>query len=324
MSELSEGQTENDIVRQFREIANIPDATSTFGVQVGSVFVTVRYSGGSGSFLELSAAYPRAPREPAPGALSQGGGYRSGASQPVVRSHRPMRVSLRSETERDRSAKRESVVREFQTGDAAFDDAVYVDTPSSDEVLAALLKPREVRDGLRVMLAEGARHVVIDGDDTARVVMTLFTFASATHDEQRARRMLDAFAAVVQHVPYVAPTGESHAPALEVTALWVVSGFAFTLLLFGAPIFFALAPARCVVSDADGRSFTCAGTGCCEGPTQGLLAGALVGSAIAWFVSKIYKGRSDSHTHRTVARVAVTFLVTVFAVFAFSLARWSP
>lgn len=319
---LSEGETESDVVRQLRALAKVPDDVNTFTIQRRSVAVDVYYASGSGSHVSLTAPYPTGPRERAPDPSAQGGGYRTAAAEPVVQGIRPLNIVLKPETASERDAKAQLITREFQTGDDTFDDLVFIDTPTNDEVLAVIFKQPEVRAAIRTLLAEGLRSVLIDTPSAATISASIYGFAHAKHDAQRAERMVEAFATLVEHIPYVAPSGEARAPDRAAGLLGLASIPAALLFFGGAPLFFGLAPERCLVSSGDGQSFVCTGHHCCEGPALGLFVGLLAGVVLAIVFGAQFSGKSDSHTNRTMAHVVVTFLVTAVSFFAFSLVLW--
>lgn len=66
-------------------------------------------------------------------------------------------VLLRRERASDRMGKQLGFNREVQLGDPAFDDAAYIDTAESDEVVRALLERPDVRAAVLAVLATGYR-----------------------------------------------------------------------------------------------------------------------------------------------------------------------
>jgi hypothetical protein len=79
------------------------------------------------------------------------------------------RVVLRRETEEDRVAKTEGLTRELQTGDAAFDEKVFVASDAPELDLRRLLESAERRSAVLSLLAFGERVVFAEDGIHARV-----------------------------------------------------------------------------------------------------------------------------------------------------------
>ncbi len=68
-------------------------------------------------------------------------------------------LELRKEDDADRTGKRRGINRELQTGDAPFDEAVYVDSDASDDDVLRVLASARVRGAALALLEGGASAV---------------------------------------------------------------------------------------------------------------------------------------------------------------------
>ncbi len=84
------------------------------------------------------------------------GAYREGA-----RGHLAVRpaIIMRRETRNDRFGKRLGLNREIQTGDAPFDEAVYLETDSPEEDVRLTLAGEGVHEAVRKLLTSGVSRV---------------------------------------------------------------------------------------------------------------------------------------------------------------------
>ncbi len=289
---------ELDLVGAIRRLADPahtrPDAEA-FVVRSGELDIDVRYTGGSSSSLTLSARYDVAARR-APDGTRQAGSYRDPARGALV-AVRPMAIHLRAEQAADVDAKAAGINREIQTGDAAFDAAVYVSSPGDDEaVIGAVLGP-EVRRGAAALLALGVGRIAIDDDD-GRVEARLVGFLSDKPSAERGPAMIAAFAELLRGLPVVQRAAGGHPPDPWRRRLQ----WGGVLALLG---FIALMPVYMVV----------AGTvGCTEGGSEdgeinlkpgcstplllavvaAVILGALGAALATAFVSPHLRGRSSS------------------------------
>lgn len=222
---MSEDSYESALVTELQALAGAASGTHEFAVVVGGQAMTVRYRQWSSSPSELSLA---APYDQA---------VRAGRAAPLV-AVRPLAIELRPERGEDRAAKREGINREWQTGDPAFDAAVYVSTPTENAaVLAAVLGP-EVRRAVLELFALGFRRVCVDDDGVVRAEVTEFVIHAP--QQGRGRLAVDAFSRVLSSLPAVVASGGSHpAPPFAGTTrtlgrLAVLFGVLFTLLFAGA------------------------------------------------------------------------------------------
>jgi hypothetical protein len=286
------------LVEQLRALARVSEHENRFDILYRGRVVHVHFSPGSTDSLDISTDMPAA------GAV-QGGGYRD-ARRPVLVAPRPLGVTLRKETSADRGAKREGINREVETGDAAFDAAVYVDSQSEDHVLLTLLASPEVRGSAMALLESDCRSIQIDHTD-GRINLPIIEFLSRTPDQQRAARIVHNLVCLAEGLPAVQASG---APApTNPACLPVVSGCVLAFAgMIGVPILYmANSPGKCMESDEDGTSLVCsAGLECCTPGAVGTLIGAGIALPLLLVVlPRLIRGRSDSSTWLLSARVAL-------------------
>jgi hypothetical protein len=305
---------ESDLIAAFRKLAN--KAGDEFSVTRRGTSVDVQYSGGSSSSLALSTSYDRAAK-----AVLTGDGkaalYRESAKGGALVSVRPMLIKLREETASDRDGKAEGINREHQTGDAKFDESVYVDSPTTDpKILDAVLGP-STREGAMKLLSLGFHTIVID--DEARCVKALFNaFASREPGETRADEMLDAFVALVSDLPSVKASAGTH-PERPLAAFNVGFGILAGIAAVGSiPAYFMMAAAHdCTETsdDEDGQSLK---SGCGEPGGIAFVVGFIVAAVVVLvarpWLKRRYSGQSSSHSQITAA-TWVIFALTLFGCF---------
>lgn len=205
---MSEDSYESALVTELQALAGVASGTHEFAVGVGGQAITVHYHQWSSgpSDLSLVASYDdaaRVGRAPQPGAY----GHHDVTRAPLV-AVRPLAIELRPEHGEDRAAKRDGLNREWQTGDPAFDAAVYVSTRTdSPHVLAAVLGP-DMRRAVLELFSLGFRRVCIDEDHLVRAEVTEFVI-QAPH-QGRGRLAIEAFARVLGSLPAVVASGASH------------------------------------------------------------------------------------------------------------------
>jgi hypothetical protein len=316
----SESECESNLVRQLRTLAGAPEGNAKFVVVTNTVKVFVAYSSGSGSHVRFSVAYGQAPQKIVP--PSAEGGYRAKpTAASTLRAGRPMNILLRSETPDDVDGKRQGIAVEFQTGDAAFDDEVYINTDTPHEVLNQVLASRALREAVIRLFREGISYVTLD-DDGSMISCSLYTFAHRKHDGTRAERILSAMATLALETPPVEESGELAPPPQAPWLDWIAVAGGF-ILFFGVPIYLALVPGRCwdPSSDGDGSSLVCR-PGCCEPMWQGLLLGLLLAIPFATLLSARIRGRSDSHARRSLAGGAIAWFVVTMTMCLYGIVRW--
>lgn len=310
-----EDDAESALVGELRALAGAggrrddSDDGGRFELRWEGRTILVTHNAGSSSSLTLRVAYDDVAGAGHPALVGPsvgGGAYREAPSRAPLRAPRPLAIALHHETPADTRAVAEGVRREHQTGDHAFDAAVFVDTPTTDDaVLAAVLGP-EVRSGVLSLFALGFHRVVIDDailDGPGFVEAYLWSFASKDPPAERAARSLDAFTRVLDHLPAVTPSGEAHAPPHPGGWTRVLGWVGAVGLVAGAPAWWLVATAaRCT----EGWSLL---PECASHSAVALLV-ALVGGAIASRIARPglirrFGERSGSFVPIMVARAKV-------------------
>jgi hypothetical protein len=193
-----EDDAENALVAELRALAGGPEG-DRFVISRRGRSITVTHNSGSTSSLTLRASYDAAAR----------------ADQGLV-APRPLDIVLRSDAPHE-------LPTAYRTGDARFDGAVFVDTPTTNQQVLAVVLDAEVRAAVLALFALDFHRVTIDTQcalDGADVVEAyLWTFASSEPPHARAARALDAFSDILDHLPKIASSGEE--PAFPKTPLWV-------------------------------------------------------------------------------------------------------
>ncbi len=153
-----------EIERRFRELAKDLGAREEgggFALEMDEQPFTLRLSDARGSANGLELETPVEAKD-APPSLRPG-------ARPAIEG-RPW-VLLRRENWADRLGKRLRINREVQTGDAAFDDAVYLESDASDADVARVLGAPEVRRRILQLFAQGCQQVSIN-DGGPRLAVT--------------------------------------------------------------------------------------------------------------------------------------------------------
>jgi hypothetical protein len=137
---MSDSDEVGELARQILDLSRDPSCReTTFVVDHAGWVIEVNYTCGSSAGLTLRAPYDHPARTASPERAL--GGYR-GAVRPLMAA-RPLDIELRPEGRGDVAAKQQGLSVEWQSGDAAFDAAIYVSTPTTDAaVLAAVLCER--------------------------------------------------------------------------------------------------------------------------------------------------------------------------------------
>jgi hypothetical protein len=300
---LSEGDAENELVRELRAIAKAGESDD-FTITRDGVGVRVSYSSGSSSHANLSVAYTRGAAAPTIASPT----YRGGPVR-APRAPRPLRIELVPERSTHLMTKESGVDREVQTGDAAFDREVYIDTRAPDEAVLFTLAPEEVRAAVRALFATGVQRVRLDED--GRHTAHISTFASREAKPGRGAKMVDAMVALARHVPWIESAGDP--PPDRLKSIGATLSVAAVVGFFAqAFVAFPLAPAGCVTSDDDGSSLHCievAGSNCCAPLGYGALFGIPLGLVIAILAVRSIRGRSDASDLRMTVGFGVFGLV---------------
>lgn len=207
-----EDDAEASLVAELRALAGSP-AGERFVVSWRGRSITVTHNAGSSSSVTLRARYDAVARSDHPAlaaADTSEGTYRAPPrSDRALVAPRPLGIVLRNDAPRGlRTA--------YETGDRRFDDAVFVDTATTDrEVLAAVLGP-EVRAAVLALFELGFLRVTLDDwcplDGPDVVEAYLWTFASREPPRERAARCLDVFVIILDHLPKLASSGDEPAP----------------------------------------------------------------------------------------------------------------
>jgi hypothetical protein len=228
-----------------------------FELEVDGVAIRVRATGEDSEFVELSAPYRGRP--PA-------GDYRGGGIEHLA-GPRPLAIELSPESDDDRRAKQSGISREVQTGDAAFDETVYVTSARSDRLVHAVLASSDLRRAVLTLFDAYFDQIVIDDDDANITARRNFT------GRIDAAALAHAFATIANEVPIIEPTR-------RVRTGWITSALGVLVLCvpFAVGVALMAAPARWVL--------------------PGGLAGGLVGTGVGWLIALTQRGRSDSHVRR--------------------------
>jgi hypothetical protein len=285
---------ESALVSEFRALARAPSSASQFDIDHDGARIRVEYTSGSSSSISMSARYDTHAKDThvRPGGTA---GYRQSARR-TLRAPRPMRILLRRESAADKNAKAEGLNREFQTGDASFDDAVYIDSPTTDaELLAEVFGPG-VREGAAALIAMGFANVSIDDQD-GRVSATLVSFSSAAERDGRAAEMVEAFALVLSGLPAVQPSGAGPKDGLAWPIVFAAAVAGLVGIAAPAAYMAMAAAVGCTVPGSEDGD-TNLKPGCCE---PGLVALAIAAAAglVAMRLARAYfkpriSGRSNS------------------------------
>lgn len=277
---------------ELRELARAPEDATTFDLACEGVTFRVVYSGGSSSSLTLSASYDAV----AKAGVAEGGReahYRVSAKGGVLAAIRPMSIKLRRESSTDRAAKSEGINREHQTGDAAFDEDVYVDSPTIDATVLQTVLSERVRAGAMELLSLAFDSISIDDGD-GRVTAVLSAFMKLRDVPARASRVAHAFASLLSGLPPVRHSGGAHPPRSALPKVMAVLGF--VLLIASPALLFVIAGAHdCTqpASDGDGQSLKDG----CGGPAQAaFVVAAVVGSIAAIVARAIARPRLAGHS----------------------------
>lgn len=219
---------------------------------------------------------------------------RASAGQPPLVATRPLSIELRKENIADVSAKDGGVSYEWQASDPAFDDHVYVSTPTSEPaVLARVLNPA-VRAGVLQLMQLGFERILID-DDGKLEARAPAENLKPSWEADRAERVVASFCQIAAHVPPLQHSGQKRArPPLAgwSTAMFLIGGAGWVL---SVPLFALVGE---LLHKAAGRD---AAHHVAVLPVLGCLALALVvgfyaGRGYGRRVERLAMGRSDAHT----------------------------
>jgi hypothetical protein len=291
---------ESAIKKELRAIGEAK-ALEDFVVRIGGLPIAVHMVSGSSSSVTFSVAYDLA----AKGHIGAQG-YRAAAQLSAIR---PLKIHLSREQPTHREAKAEGINVEHQTGDRAFDEAVYIDTPTTSDVLSHVLG-MEVREAVLALFASEMTSIMID-DDEGNVRAQIVSFTDlAPPLPGRGRMMIEMFARLAHALPPVARRSGEHAgDALAAPTNW--------LAIVGVIAFFASWPFFFLVTGKDlcpndeltlGEAMRC-GTVGLIGLAVGAIAGVLAVSMAKPWTRAMHGGTSSSG-----ARIQLFLISLFFAV----------
>ncbi len=198
--------TEVTLQSALRGLSASPEPDGEFVIVEGDVRITIRSRADTKSAtVRLTARYDAHARGAADAAT--GGSYRE---PPSLHAIRPIQIAFRKETDGNREGKLLAENVEVQTGDPAFDSGVYVDSPTTDGALLRGVLNAEVRAAVLDLLALRVDGVVLD-DLFGDVQVDLTGHPTLINDDDRAPKLVRAFARLARSVPPVTATGERHA-----------------------------------------------------------------------------------------------------------------
>jgi hypothetical protein len=296
------------LVEQLRVLGGVGADVNTFAIVREGCRIEVEWSPGSTDSLDL--------RAPLPAPVAAGAGaYRGGGSARTLVAPRPMAITLREETDKERRHKASGVNREFQTGDAGFDARVYICSASEDEVIGAVLASPDARAAVLDLLGKDCNQISIDCDNSWGLVsIRIIEFAQRAPDQARAERLVQNLARLTLSLPPVRGSG-SAPPDPTGCPLAGGCGLSFLGLLATPFIYGQSSPGHCQQSHEDGgTSFYCAGPECCTPGIMGIAAGALVALPLILFLRHVLRGRSDSNITRNLATVVTLALLVELGI----------
>jgi hypothetical protein len=216
-----------------------------------------------------------------------------------------MSIALRREDAADRRAKESGVAIEAQTGDGVFDEEVFIDTPSKEDVVGRVLASPALRRAVRELLDRGVGPITLD--EAGRIEVRIDSFGGLRDDPGW---VLERLAQIATDVSEVTASGGAHPPdrARGLTAFLGI--LALTGSIVTPIVVFSVLPDRCYDSDGEAAWLSCASPGCCQPSLGGALAGVLVGLSLAFAVFVRIRGTSSAHRLRRWAAL-FAFLVAV-------------
>lgn len=292
------------LIGQLRVMAGVEADTNRFGIQRDGRAISVVFKPGTSDTLELTTPYPG----PEAG-TKRPAGFR-GVALPLT-APRPLRIHLFKESRLSVRLKEMGIEREVELGDPLFDQRVYINSPSGDDIIKAVLAEPGARAAVIELLERDAASIVID-DKNGQVGLNLVRFTEREPDQERAVRMLDALGCLVSALPSVSPTPEGR-PADVAWAIMVFMGITGFIGVIGTPLaYFRLGPEYCLkpVGLGDETKVVCsAGPECCTPGYVGLGVGVLIAVLLSVFFFFTVRGRSDSFTRMIVAILSTSVFV---------------
>ncbi|MDP3279084.1 MAG: hypothetical protein Q8Q09_28085 [Deltaproteobacteria bacterium] len=290
----------NAMIAELRLLAGAQG--DDFALVWEGVHIAVSFEGEDNPKLTLTTAYDGAARSSA-----SAQGYRA---QPEIRAIRPMNILATVERSADREAKRAGVNTEFQTGDERFDAAVYIDSPTRNEVLAQVLND-EVRAAVLALLSMDIPRVEIDVWPDYSLSVSVTRFVSSPTDPTPGRTVLSALAALARGVPRVVATGDKHRNHPLLGPMMGLFAASLLVIMLGLGLYFSvLSGSRCQ-GDLDGPALL----RCVRPGLWGVLVGLAIAGTITAMVRPWMRKRfgltSDSSAMITGFLVALTIFVTL-------------
>lgn len=151
-----------------------------------------------------------------------GGGPFRGEARPRIESPAPL--TLRSEKKIDRTGKRLGLNRETQTGDAGFDQLVYLESEAPDALVLAALSDPITRAGVMKCLELGASEIVLDQTGNLGALLPLTSADQIT--PARLEAMLDALGAAAEAIPPLQGEGGHRSSASMISTVAVLGTLA--------------------------------------------------------------------------------------------------
>jgi hypothetical protein len=301
------------LVEQLRVLAGVDKKLDRFEITRDGCQVRVVWSPGSTDTLDLYVHLPTSSFNPPSAARHTEGGYRgAGRAHPVL-APRPLSITLRRETGKDIAHKERGVNRETQTGDPDFDDKVYIDSPSDDAAIRAVLASPDARDAVLNLLKRDCRHVLID-DARGDIALSIVEFLERAPDQTRAERLVGDLVRLAAALPPVRASGSRPVDTARRIAI-IGCGVAIFIGIFVFQLYLSLSPSRCAVSTEEGQALRCdAGADCCMPGLTGALAGALASLPPILLLDRVIRGRSSSSKTLRYARIAVFSLVIELSI----------
>jgi hypothetical protein len=155
------------------------------------------------------------------GAVTPRGGPFRGEARPRIVSPAPL--TLRLETKLDRTGKSLRINRETQTGDAVFDERVYVESEATDALVLAALASPITRENALKCLESGCASLTLDdaGDLGAELPLTREELLAP----ERLTALLDTLGAAAEAIPPLRGSGHHRTLAGVLPTLAVTGTF---------------------------------------------------------------------------------------------------
>jgi hypothetical protein len=290
---------EADLVIGLRKLAKVSSDSQNFRFTFDGVEMCVDYVSGSSSRLTVDARYDAVARGPR-----------------VLRGIRPMSIKLRAEDSSDRAAKAEGISREHQTGDASFDEAIYIDSPTIDAALLDGVLSESVRNAAIDLVRLGFESIVID-DEGGHVTALVSAFGKMRGVTDAPGQVARAFAALLSNLPPVAAAHGEHPRRSSAPKVLAGLGGIALIVLMPLGMFGIAGSYDCTEpsSDGDGVSLK---DGCGSPALLALVAALIAGFIVMMIVRALAKpgvsGRSDSHKQLLYVSIAA-FTWSAFAAF---------